>query len=123
MSSNARKSKESGGGGADSEESNSVSSKPGDDIKQPRLKGSDTSSSLTASYPSSTSAPAATASAQPAAEQQPVELPSLPAAAAAAAPVVRQRKPRRAGFREQFLQKVKTKKRWCAQYVIVSVWL
>lgn len=103
--------------GAESEEDysskNSVSSKPEEDgDKQPRAeeKGSDTTS--TTNDPSYTSA--ATASVAKVVARHPASqsgLPTLPAAATAAAPPVSrgEKKPRRAGFREQFLQQVRSK--------------
>jgi hypothetical protein len=100
-------------GSADSEEvdSNSVSSKPKEDDKKPRAKkkkGSDTS--YTTNDPSSSSAMATVGTTV--AASQPTSQPGLStlatAAAAAAPPVsLSEKKPRRAGFREQFLQKVR----------------
>jgi len=92
---------------ADSEDSNSGSSKTGDD-KQPRF--SDTS--LTASYPSSTSATDPVSSvARQSTDQSIALLPSLPAAAAAAAvaaaPTIQRSEKKAATPREQFLPKVR----------------
>lgn len=91
---------------AGSEDSNSALSKPGDD-NRPRMKDSE-SSSLTASYPTSTSAPTIASSVGRQPTKQPINLPSFPAAAAVTAPTVprSEKKPRKSGFRELFLQKV-----------------
>jgi hypothetical protein len=75
----------------DSKDSNSASSKPEDD-KQPHMRWSDTSS--TTNEPSSASATVATA-------------------AVARHPTAQTAKPRRDGFREQFLQKVRRIKKSC----------
>jgi len=100
--------------GVDSEDSNVGSSKTGDN-KQPPMKGSsDTSneandpSSHAASYPSSTSATVATkARRQPTAQS--LILPSHKTVAATAAPAIprSKKKSQSAGFREQFLPKVR----------------
>ncbi len=103
--------------GADSEEDysskTSVASKPEEyDNKQPRAEGKGSDTTSTTNDPSYTSA--ATASVAKVVARHPASqsgLPTLPAAAAAAAPPVSrgEKKPRRAGFREQFLQQVRSK--------------
>jgi len=99
-----------------SEDSNILSSKRKGDDKQSRVKGSDTS--LTASYPSSSSATPTVSKVarQPSTAAQAVVFPLLPAAAAAASSAVprSEKKPRSAGSREQFLQKVRLLVRRCA---------
>jgi hypothetical protein len=104
MSSDAARKK---GLDSDSGDSTSVSSRPEDDRKQPRMRWSDTSS--TTNEPALASA---IVTVSVAAARQPTSqsgLPTFAAAAAAAAPRVpmKEKKPRRAGFREQFLQKVR----------------
>jgi hypothetical protein len=107
MSSNASKKE---GFDADSEDFNSVSSKPDDD-KQPRRRWSDDISFTTNNVPSSASATVVST----AVARHPTARSGLPTFvsfvaddAAAAAPTVplKEKKPRRAGFRGQFLQKV-----------------
>jgi len=89
------------------DDSNSVSSRPEDDRKQPHVRRSDTSS--TTNEPASASA---TVTVSTAAARQPTSqsgLPTLAAAAAAAAPRVpmKEKKPRRAGFRDEFVPMVR----------------
>jgi hypothetical protein len=108
MSSNASKKE---GFDSENEDSNSVPSKPEDD-EQSRMRWSETSLSTT-NEPSSASATVVIASVARHPTVQSTTLPTLALAAAdataVAAPAVclREKKPRRAGFREQFLQKVK----------------
>jgi hypothetical protein len=117
--------------GADSADSNSVSSKTGDE-KQPHMKGSSDTSNET-NDPSSTSVTATVSSSRQQTSQaasrqyseQPATLtllPSLPEAAAAAAPAIKrsEKKPRRAGFMEQFLTKVRILRRCNATRVLVA---
>ena len=100
--------------GAESKEDNSnsvvgdsvVSSKPEVDDKQPRMMLSDISFT-TNDVPSSTSDTESTLGTRRPSHQS--GLPTIATAAAAAVPPVppREKKPRRAGFREQFLQQVR----------------
>ena len=113
MSSNETKSKETKGTES-SFDSNSVSSKPGGDEKQPSSKGSDTLITTNDPASSSTTATESGGARKPAAQSEVLPSPSasVPAAAAAARTVPRcekkKKKPRRrAGFKERFIQKVK----------------
>ena len=105
MSSDAARKK---GLDSDSGDSTSVSSRPEDDRKQPHMRWSDTSS--TTNEPASASA---TVTVSTAAARQPTSqsglLPTLAASAAAAAPRVpmKEKKPRRAGFRDEFVPMVR----------------
>jgi hypothetical protein len=92
---------------ADSVDSNSVSSGPENNDKQPHMRRSDTSFT-TNNVPSSASATeVSTAVAGPPTPRS--GLPTFADAAAAAAPTVplKEKKPRRAGFRDEFVQKVR----------------
>ena len=91
-----------------SEHSKSVSSKLENDDKQNPTGWSDTTSSSTTNEPSSVSATVAATTIAVARHPtaQSAILPSFQSVAAAAAPSV-EKKPRRAGFREQFLQQVR----------------
>ena len=112
MSSNSVKRKGSKGSDSEGEDANSDSeaSKTRDDKQQPRKIGRKTSLAA-ARFPSSISVTTAITT-SPAARQSTAQssiLPSLAEAAAAATPVAprSEKKPRRAGFGEQFLQKVR----------------
>jgi hypothetical protein len=105
---------------ADSEDSNSVSYKPEVD-KQPRMRWSDISFTTNESSSTSSTVVSTSVARHPTAQSE--ILPTFAAAAAAAAPTVplKEKKPRRDGFREQFLQKVKGASK--ARHVLVSTQL
>jgi hypothetical protein len=121
MSSRTRKEK---GLDADNEDSNSVPSKPEDD-EQSRMRWSETSSSTT-NEPSSASATVVIASVARHPTVQSTTVPTLALAAAdataAAAPTVRlrEKKPRRAGFRDEFLPMVRIIQKFNATLTYLS---
>jgi hypothetical protein len=97
--------------GADSDDSTSISSRPEDDCKQPHVSRSDTSSTTNEPASASATVTVSTAVARQPTSQSGSGLPTLAAAAAAAAPRARvprkEKKPRRAGFRDEFVPMVR----------------
>ena len=108
--SNPRKSKTSQDADSDESKSSSVSSKPSSNPKKPRRRRSGDISTSTTNEPSSASADIGASHPRALSVAASEADPTVPAA---------EKKPRRAGFREQFLQKVRDAVR-CSHHISIQ---